>query len=144
MVSEYCREAYCEPCETFVIQLLMKIANDWSLLLIFAKNSIIDLWLGSKNASVVNKKEILKLIEQLTKINLSDGLTRMKIMVPQIVLHPTMFWCTIKTKKNQNQTYLVGKCFSKKKHGKNSYSGKLMTTIMKTITSNFGTIKNTV
>ena len=54
----------------------------------------------------------------------------MKIMVSQIALHPTVFQCTIKTNKNQNQTYLVGKCFSKKKNGKSSDSGKSLPIVM--------------
>lgn len=54
----------------------------------------------------------------------------MKIMVSQIALHPTVFQCTIKTNKNQNQTYLVGKCFSKKKNGKSLDSGKSLPIVM--------------
>ena len=90
----------------------------------FTNNSIIDVCNSLKYAFVVNKKEILNLKKQTPTTKASDGLTRMKMMVSQIALHPTVFQRNTKTNKNRNQAYLVGKCFSKKKNGKNSDSGK--------------------
>lgn len=88
----------------------------------FTNNSIINVCNSPKYAFVVNKKEILNLTEQPPKIKPGDK--RMKIMISQIALHPTVFQCNTKTNKNQNQTYLVGKCFAKIKNGKCSDSGR--------------------
>ena len=44
-------EAYSEPCQTFDQELLAEIVNFWRLLVIFAKISILDVWLGSEYTS---------------------------------------------------------------------------------------------
>ena len=43
---------YSEPCETSKIELFEKIVNNWKLLPISAKTSILDVWQGSEYAPV--------------------------------------------------------------------------------------------
>ena len=43
----YWPEAYSEPCQTSKIELFAKIVNEWKLLTIFKKSSILDVWQGS-------------------------------------------------------------------------------------------------
>ena len=41
------------------MELFMEIVNGWKLLTIFAKSSILDIWLGSEYASVYNFNVVL-------------------------------------------------------------------------------------
>ena len=50
--SSYWTEAYSEPGQTYKMKLYIKIVNDFPAWTIFAKGSILDVWLGSEYASV--------------------------------------------------------------------------------------------
>ena len=47
--------AFSESCETFTMESFMKIVNSWKPLTIFAKSSILDVWLMSECASINSK-----------------------------------------------------------------------------------------
>ena len=49
--NAYYSEAYSEHCQTFKIERFEKIVEDFELLTIFAKRSILDVWQGSEYAS---------------------------------------------------------------------------------------------
>ena len=51
----YWREAYSEPCQTSKIVLFAKIVNEWKLLTIFEKCSILDVWQHSEYSSAESK-----------------------------------------------------------------------------------------
>ena len=44
-------EAYSEPSQTFKMERFSKMVNGWILLTFFAKNFILDVWLGSEHVS---------------------------------------------------------------------------------------------
>ena len=46
-ISRNGREVHSELSQTFKMELFAKIVNDWKLLTIFGKNSILDVWLGT-------------------------------------------------------------------------------------------------
>ena len=50
--NSYWAEAYSEPGQTYKMKLYIKIVNDFPAWTIFAKGSILDVWLGSEYASV--------------------------------------------------------------------------------------------
>ena len=45
-------EAHLEPSQTSKMEILAHIVKSWKLLTIFAKNSILDIWLGFEYASI--------------------------------------------------------------------------------------------
>ena len=46
-------EGYLGTCQTFMVEFLLKIANSFQSLTIFAENSIIDIWQGPKYSSKI-------------------------------------------------------------------------------------------
>ena len=61
-------EAYSEPSQTSKMKLFCETVNNWKLSTNFAKSSILDLWLGSENASIsVSYHELVWKICQLQK-----------------------------------------------------------------------------
>ena len=53
-----CSESYSEPIQTSKMELFGKIVNGFSPLTIFAKSYILDVWLGSENASAVDFDQV--------------------------------------------------------------------------------------
>ena len=50
---------HSQPCQTF-LELFMKVANRWKLLIIYAKSSFLDVWQGSESFSEKKSVCILK------------------------------------------------------------------------------------
>ena len=55
-------EVNSEPSQTSNMDLFAKIINGWKTLTIFAKRSILDIWLGSEYASVWTSYSYISLI----------------------------------------------------------------------------------
>ena len=58
-IAKYLLKVIClvpEHCQKCKIKFFEKIINDWNLLTIFAKSSILHVWLGSKYAATVNSE----------------------------------------------------------------------------------------
>ena len=47
--------SYSEPSRTSKMELFAEIVNGWNVLTIFAKNFILDVWMGSEYAFVLHK-----------------------------------------------------------------------------------------
>ena len=60
-------EAHSEPCQTSKIKLQAKICNILKLFTIFAKCSVVDVWLGTEYVTAENK-QLVKLIWKDNKI----------------------------------------------------------------------------
>ena len=56
MLKKHTWEAYLEPSQASKIELFQEIANGFKPFIIFAKNSILDIWLSSEYTSVSIEK----------------------------------------------------------------------------------------
>ena len=62
-------EAYSEPCQTSKMDCFVKIVISLNLLTFFVRHSILDVWQGSKYASVIYTSSLFGKIEGINKID---------------------------------------------------------------------------